>query len=352
MRAFHYLAMIMRKILFVVLIFGFLGMTVWGIAKLPERPTEKVNGLSFVAPRDSFSSEVIEPIIKTNANYGAVIPYAFMRSLDSDSLFYNRPRQWWGERPVGARHNLKLFKNHSVKTMLKPQIWIGRGAYTGDINFSTENQWQAFEKAYSEYILNFAKIASEEQAELFCIGTELGNFVDVRPEYWKQLIIEIRKIYGGKLTYAANWDEYKRVPFWEQLDYIGIDAYFPLSAERHPDKKTLKNAWTTIKSDLNSLSNKHKKPILFTEYGYISADYAAREPWKNAHDSIAVNLTLQADLYEVLYESLWSEDWFAGGFFWKWHSQTGRRSLIKRFTPQEKPALEVITRHYNFHNGQ
>jgi hypothetical protein len=40
---------------------------------------------------------------------------------------------------------------------------------------------------------------------------------------------EIRKIYTGKLTYAANWDDFDKVPFWKELDYIGIDAYFPLS---------------------------------------------------------------------------------------------------------------------------
>ncbi|MDT8346720.1 MAG: glycoside hydrolase [Flavobacteriaceae bacterium] len=342
----------MRKVIFIALIFGIFGMAVWGIADLPQKAPEKVNGLSFVAPRDSFSSDVIDPILATNANFGAVIPYAFMRTIDSDSLFYNRQRQWWGERPVGAKHNLKLFNANGIKTMLKPQIWIGRGAYTGDINFNTEREWLAFEKAYSEYILDFAKIAAEEQADLFCIGTELHNFVRNRPDYWQQLILEIRKIYPGQLTYAANWDEYKSVSFWEQLDYIGIDAYFPLSDKKHPDRATLKNAWDRIKSTLNYWSNQHNKPILFTEYGYISADYAAREPWKNAHDSIAVNLKLQAELYEALYENLWSEDWFAGGFFWKWHSETGRRSLIKRFTPQEKPALEVIKHYYNYHKTE
>jgi hypothetical protein len=35
-----------------------------------------------------------------------------------------------------------------------------------------------------------------------------------RPKYWQELILEIRKVYKGKLTYAANWDEFKRVPFW------------------------------------------------------------------------------------------------------------------------------------------
>jgi biotin synthase-like enzyme len=54
-------------------------------------------------------------------------------------------------------------------------------------------------------ILDFAQLAQNENIELFCFGT-LGNAVAKRPEYWSQLIKKIKKIYSGKLTYAANWD--------------------------------------------------------------------------------------------------------------------------------------------------
>jgi hypothetical protein len=53
--------------------------------------------------------------------------------------------------------------------------------------------------------------------ELFCFGTELGNAIAKRPQYWSQLIVKIRKIYTGKLTYAANWDDFDKVPFGRNL---------------------------------------------------------------------------------------------------------------------------------------
>jgi len=45
---------------------------------------------------------------------------------------------------------------------------------------------------------------------------------------WKKLIQNIRKIYSGQLTYAANFDNYQNIAFWEDLDVMGINAYFKL----------------------------------------------------------------------------------------------------------------------------
>ena len=38
----------------------------------------------------------------------------------------------------------------------------------------------------------------------------------------------------GKLTYAENWDQYHKIPFWGKLDYVGIDVYFSLNQESIP----------------------------------------------------------------------------------------------------------------------
>ena len=60
----------------------------------------------------------------------------------------------------------------------------------------------------------------------------MEKFVLNRPKFWNELILKIKKLYKGKLTYAANWDEYKRIHFWNVLDYIGVDAYFPLTDKK------------------------------------------------------------------------------------------------------------------------
>lgn len=51
----------------------------------------------------------------------------------------------------------------------------------------------------------------------------------------RRLIRQIRRVYHGPLTYAANWSgEYKQIRFWDALDYVGIQAYFPLRHGRQP----------------------------------------------------------------------------------------------------------------------
>ena len=82
----------------------------------------------------------------------------------------------------------------------------------------------------------------KNNVELFCIGTEL-SFASQKTDKWKELIQKVKTSYDGKLTYAANWDNYKNIKFWDDLDFVGIDAYFPLSYTTKPDLEELKNGW-------------------------------------------------------------------------------------------------------------
>ena len=53
----------------------------------------------------------------------------------------------------------------------------------------------------------------------------------------------------------------------------------------------------------------------------------------------------------TLFDTFWKEEWFAGGFIWKWfhdHEQSGGGDN-SRFTPQNKPAETVIKTNYASH---
>ncbi|GAL76438.1 hypothetical protein JCM19275_1180 [Nonlabens ulvanivorans] len=237
--------------------------------------------------------------------------------------------------------------DQNLDVLLKPQIWIGRGSYTGEINLKTEDDWKVLEDSYTDYIMKFVNIAASENVAMFCIGTELDSFVELRPPILDQLIHKIRSIYKGKLTYAGNWDSYKNVHFWEQLDYIGVDAYFPVSKEKTPHPLTIQESWKKWVDELSTLSRKLNKKILFAEYGYISADYAGLEPWKNAGEDRLENQKAQAILLQGLYDAVWKEEWFAGGFLWKHHAEDSRhRDFSKRFTTQGKEGEKVVAKNY------
>ncbi len=309
---------------------------------------EKINGVSFVGSREKVDQSHIDPVLKVNANFAAVMPFGFARNLNSPKIIFNTDRQWYGETRRGAKQYIEMLKNNGVKVMMKPQIWIWRGEFTGDMEMKSEEDWKTLEATYEDFILTFAELAEETQSEILCIGTELEEFVENRPEYWMELIAKIRKVYSGKLTYAANWDEYSRTPFWDEMDFIGVDAYFPLSEERFPTMEELKTGWQPWKAKIVELSEKVDKPVLFTEFGYRSMDYTAKKPWLVDRNQMDVNLQAQADATQTVFNEFWNEDWFAGGFVWKWfihHNRSGGGE-DNRFTPQNKPAEKTIREFY------
>jgi hypothetical protein len=169
-----------------------------------------------------------------------------------------------------------------------------------------------------------------------------------RNSYWFSLITEIRKVYKGKLTYAANWDEFKRVPFWGKLDFIGVDAYFPLTDLKSPSIADFETGWQKHKTEIKAVQVRFKKPILFTEFGYRSVDYTGKKPWESNRIEGGFNLKAQENGLQALYNQFWNEEWFAGGFVWKWFVNHNRVGGIynNRFTPQNKPAEELLKKLY------
>ncbi|QMU66752.1 MAG: glycoside hydrolase [Flavobacteriaceae bacterium] len=315
---------------------------------LSKGNAQKINGVSFVSSSDSITSKDTNPIVHINANYAALMPFGFIRELSSPEIRFNTKGQWYGEREEGIKQYAHELQKKGIKIMVKPQIWVWRGEYTGFIAMNTKKKWKTLENSYEQFILTYAKTAQEIEADLFCMGTELEKFVSSRPEYWKSLIQKIRNIYKGKLTYAANWDEFKRVTFWSQLDYIGIDAYFPLTDKKTPTVQEFEEGWEQHKKEIKKIQFNYKKSVLFTEFGYRSLDYAGKEPWDSRHVSGSVNLEAQLNGLQAIYNQFWKEDWFAGGFVWKWfhkHHRVGGKNN-NRFTPQNKPSELLLKELY------
>ena len=309
----------------------------------------KINGVSFVASQDSILPENIAPLKEIHANYAAIMPFGFIKSLEHPQIVYNQERQWFGETEQGAQQYIRMLHKNNLKVMMKPQIWVWHGEFTGLLKMASEEDWVELENSYRAFIIDYAKVAEAEKVEIFCIGTELETFIANRPKYWQKLIAEIQTVYKGKLTYAANWNEYEHVPFWGLLDFIGVDAYFPVSENKIPTVEESQNGWQPWKKELKTFSEKEHKKVLFTEYGYRSVDFAGKEPWKSDREMTSINLKAQTNLLEGLYQSVWEEDWFAGGFLWKWfieHEKVGGDN-DNQFSPQNKPAEEVVKKYYS-----
>ncbi len=319
-------------------------------AKLSGQSKADINisGLSFVAPPRGFALNPMEAVRQVGADWIAVIPYAYTRRGDN-RVHFNSHRQWWGERPEGAIETIRLAKASGIKVMLKPQVYFP-GSWPGGLDFDSESDWITWEKDYRDYIMTFVPIADSMEVPLFCIGTEFKRSEQKRPHFWRQLIKDIRAQYKGQLTYASNWDCYHQVTFWDDLDYVGIDAYFPLVEDKTPSHNDLINAWQKPLQEIRTMHQKTKKPILFTEFGYLSVDGCAHKTWeleKHVHD-LPINEQAQANALDALFAVFSKEDYWAGGFLWKWFpNMKGHEGYpASDYTPQGKIGEEVLQKWY------
>ncbi|MFK7979800.1 MAG: hypothetical protein AB8G86_07450, partial [Saprospiraceae bacterium] len=324
---------------------------------------QKIKGMSLNGPeKPSFQAAMFEAVKVSNADWLAFVPEA---TLDRTTLKLkpDKENNWWGETIAANIAGMQLAKQAGFKVFLKPHIVLGEipkrpakaipiGNFTklnrpkdktrgvewrGEMSFKKEADWQQWETAYEKYILELARIAEEVEVDLFSIGTELKQSAWKRPAYWHQLIQKVRAIYKGKLIYSANWDEYQKITFWQDLDYIGVDTYFPISKMETPSvKKTMKN-WRSIQKDLKRFSKKENLKIVLTEYGYRNVAYAGKRPWTHDKGSATTNNLAQRNLYQAFFETFWTKKWIAGGFAWKWFCvppPSGNTS----FSMQRKPA--------------
>ncbi len=317
-------------------------------AAAPAAP-ERIHGLNFVAPPEPFAQNPMPAVERVGAEWIAVIPYAYSRPGEARVHFDGLRWQWWGESREGARETIALAKRHGLKVLLKPQVYVPR-SWPGAIDFDTEAEWQAWERDYESYILPLAGIAQEQGAHMFCIGTEFKTSSRQRPGFWKDLIRKIRERYNGPLTYAANWNESGQVPFGQELDDFGVDAYFPLLDEPTPAVETLLETWIPYRDQLSRFAARQEKPVLFTEYGYLSVDGCAWNTWELEArlDQIPINEQAQANALMALYQTFDSESWWAGGFLWKWFpNMRGHEGYpAKDYTPQGKLGEAVVKKWY------
>jgi hypothetical protein len=304
----------------------------------------KINAVTFVAPPKPFSNNAMKEIKDKNFTHICVVPYGFIKNSESE-IRYNLDWQWWGEKNEGVIATIESAKANGLKTILKPQIWM-HGSWVGDLNYENENKLCDWKQSYEQFILNYLDIAVSNKVDIFCIGTEFRLLAKNHPDFWETLIIQIRSKYDGLLTYSANWDDYEDVTFWDKLDFIGISAYFPLNESLTPTYENLLSEWNTQKAILKSISTKTKKPILFSEYGYLSIDGCAGKTWeleKNI-ENIAINESCQANALKALWDSFKNEKFWSGGVLWKWFPDgMGHEGYKEKdYTPQGKKAEEVI----------
>ncbi|WP_400191624.1 glycoside hydrolase family 113 [Hymenobacter sp. B81] len=317
-------------------------------------PAGRLRGVSWVAG-DSVTAADLAALRRQHVTWLAQTPFGWQADSAAPvvQLRTDRGRVYWGETDSGLVHTARLARRQGIRTLLKPHVWLqARGQWPGQIRMRSEADWQAWFASYSAFILHYARLAEAHGMEALCIGTELRHAAVDHEAQWRQLIKQVRQVYRGRLTYAANWhEEYSRIGFWDALDFIGVQAYFPLSSLPRPDTAALRRAWQPHLRELARVQRRFGRPVLFTEVGYRATPTAAAAPWQwpDPRQPQPFDPATQAACYEALFRACWRQPWLAGVFVWKWYPglpPDGPARLRADFTPQHLPAEAVMRRWY------
>ncbi|MBA8667877.1 glycoside hydrolase TIM-barrel-like domain-containing protein [Holosporaceae bacterium 'Namur'] len=248
----------------------------------------------------------------------------------------------------------ELLKANGFNITLYPILFVDQPAkpWRGFIHAESDQEIEHFFNEYAKFIIHYTTLEYESKKlkdyiSNFIIGSEFRDLLKYKNSNNEfiavdKLIILTNKVKSElgekiKLTYAANWDEYHHTDngwhhldsLWasDNIDYIGINAYFPLT-DNLPQKNIsydiIKEGWQSgeyydyikdkngkqipiepkwaIKNIEYWWKNYHYnpdgkvtkwrpklKPIIFTEIGFPSIDGCTNQP--NLYIDITTNNT-------------------------------------------------------------
>jgi hypothetical protein len=316
------------------------GSIVLGGGPQPDQPYPKLcfqKGVNFTAEGPNgyspeFAVKVLDELPRYGVNAIALVPYGFERKNHPAIRFGGSGGSWEPAELIGAV--AALARQRKIKVLLKPQIWTNVG-YPGDIAFSKPEDRAAWFADYRRFVEYYAALATKIHADLFCIGVEFAQMVRYEGE-WRGLIAHARELYRGPLVYAANsGPEFESVAFWDALDYIGLNNYYPLPDDLSTD---------AVVSKVEQVQRKYQRPVIFTEAGFSSFKSANREPWAERRGE--PSMSDQARCYEAVLRAFYRKPWFQGVYWWKVGTDGFGGPQDGSHTPWGKPAMDVVAKWY------
>lgn len=298
----------------------------------------------------------------TGASSVAIIPSFYMDNKTSNTM---ELKQYRSETIAQTKAAMLDVTSRGMNVMLKPHVESLDYTWRAEIAPTNPDEWF---RNYKAMMLQYAQLAQETGAPMLCIGTELKSMSGSQYRAkWIDLIAAVRNVYSGLVTYASTYDEVAQVSFWDQVDYIGVDAYIPLVVNNtNPTVEQLVNGWIQPSANgwvnqvyggksaidyYKSLSEQYGKKIIFTEVGYRSRDGNAMDPgvWT---DGGTVDYLEQQDAYTALFKVMTTHggQWLDGAFLWSYHpfeNPEANGVQPTDFTTQNKPANGVVSYNYS-----
>lgn len=292
------------------------------------------------------SDEALAKLARLGTNAVSLTPFTSIENPQTPE-FFRLWRSAGSENDESVIHAANSAHALGMAVMLKPHIWVGRGSWPGDIAMTTPQDWQLFFDYYYRWMRHYALLAEMYDMEILCLGVELSQATVGHEQEWRAMIAKLRRLYSGEMTYAANWgNEFENLAFWDALDFMGVNCYYPLSEKDNASDADLRAGATAVVERIAAVAWRFRKPVLFTEIGFTSTN----APWKQPHAEVRgsqVNLSDQARCYEAMFQALSGKFWCRGIYWWKWPSYLDYGGPAdNEFTPNNKPAEQIVANWY------
>jgi len=287
----------------------------------------------------------------------AIEMFQHLRKLGINSVAIVFPIYQMGIQANEVKNNPMITPTMTeIRTLIDEAHAIGLSVMLRPIldeeSFQAANMWrgqikptnpEAWFDSYQSLLLTYAKLAQATDVEIFNIGTEFNSLQKSYQAQWQRLIHALREAYQGELIYSFNWDtvhDIPRIEFVDLLDYVGIDAYFPLHASNGASVETLEKAWDKwIDQVKRPLKN---KSVVITESGIVPVRGAYRTPYSWQFPNGKLDWDAQAHYYEATYR-VWKP--LIQGIYW-WSVTLDENPGAVNYSPLHSQTEFVIKRHF------
>jgi hypothetical protein len=301
---------------------------------------ERLDGFNvIVAPSHPFGSASAQLALvqarRLGAKSVAIIPFLWQPSPASADIVRGTDMS-----DDELRAGIRQAHLAGLAAIVKPHVWVPQ-SWAGAVEPMTEDAWRTWFVGYGRAVERIARIAAEEHADAFAIGTELEK--TTRRGEWLTLIATVRAAYPGMLTYYAhNIEEATAIPFWDRLDAVGVTLYPSLGEDQDHDGRLA--TMGAVADALEALAARTGKPVVVGEIGLRSAVGAAAKPWESAEERVSsADPLLQAAVLDDWLRAL-DRPAIRGVLIWRWLTDPAAGGADDTdFTVQGKPAEAVLS---------
>lgn len=245
----------------------------------------------------------------------------------------------WKERLQLFTREANLRGVNVVARPLLSEKNLGEGKWRGNIEPADIDAWFS---CYLDHMMQLATLSESIGVDGLVVGSEF-NSLENESLRWAQLILSLREVFSGELTYATNWDVFIHPdhPFRQSidvggqsvtvdslLDYSGLDFYF----RNDIDELTLENlsaSWEEWLAPLTE-SGVDLRRVMVVEFGICARKGSYTVPYGCDHHQ-----PIDEDEQELYYCSFFKR--YGGEFrgVWVW--------LFTAYLPEEGDHVEPFS---------